>query len=92
MQWKHKRGCDAPMEIFASIVARVYEVSLVSLNEKDLIVSLLEDHKHCYANRAQALPCKKCKHGCETRRSIRALKERHKFDYSSKGASIAAWK
>ena len=84
--------CDASMESFTSIVAGVYEVSVVSLNEKDLIVSLLEEHKHCCANRERALPCKRCKHDYATRRSSRDLQERHKFDHPSKGTSIATWK
>ena len=54
--------CDAPMGSFASIFARVYEASVVSLNEEDLILLLLEEHKHCCENRAQALPFKKYDH------------------------------
>ena len=41
------------MENFASIVAGLYEVSVVSLNEKGLIVSLLKEHKHCCAIRTK---------------------------------------
>ena len=44
---------DVLMESFASIVAGVYGVSVVSLNEKDLIVSLLQEHEHCCAIRTK---------------------------------------